>query len=449
MSGTGTSGSESKNDESKGDEGAAPAEPPAADSNGATAPSLPGPVEGVPLSTSTAIVLVEDGPSSESSGKDALHAPTKAKMAGPEPGTYDSIFSLRMKESHTTADVRELLAPRLRELGLLEDGTDLRCIRIRHKPGQKATTVFPEVLKMRDTVHIYEGMELAVEVLPEPETTKPGDILLVAQWWDRARWEVSAIRELHVRREDTIQELTVRLASELGLNIEDLSFATPLRPPALGELPELSWLRCNTHTTPLSQMFIRDAHLLMLSDHTVPTKELSHAEAVAMKRAPIALPNAPSGGVTRSQYQFSGVSRPSTYSSYPRRKEKALKILTKQEREAARKAEEEEAKEKAAAAGTGSGTGAGAGTGGGTGAAVSADEGMSDEQLARAMAVSEAVSGPPGARAQPRYSETLAATAVTRQRMYMQARERDMLEDVEEEAVPEGAGALFDDFWDD
>jgi hypothetical protein len=191
----------------------------------------------------------------------------------PSLGDFDSVpMSVLVSEAMPVCEVRRQVFQQCVARGLLSEHDDIGRVRVREKEGPRARKILrdttsdglPRTVKQTG-VQVYDGRELACEILEEPEdlvamekmqhaqadsdvgveaavsssltsSSGPGLVVWVCRW-QRSSFTLTPAFEFFARTSETLGELAGRLARAVG--ISDARNLRVLRVPMYGPIPKL------------------------------------------------------------------------------------------------------------------------------------------------------------------------------------------------------------------
>ncbi len=76
-------------------------------------------------------------------------------------------------------------------------------MRLREKVNDKLTKVYHDDKQM-ESYNMYEGKQLAIQTLTDPESPHDEEYLIMLQLWDPSTWTLTALKEVYVERSCTL-----------------------------------------------------------------------------------------------------------------------------------------------------------------------------------------------------------------------------------------------------
>lgn len=76
-------------------------------------------------------------------------------------------------------------------------------MRLREKNSDKLTKVYHNK-KLMDHYNIFEGKQLAFQMISEMEDPKEEEFLVMLQFWDPDKWTLTPVKELYVEKSCTL-----------------------------------------------------------------------------------------------------------------------------------------------------------------------------------------------------------------------------------------------------
>eukprot|EP00697_Spironema_sp_BW2_P014547 gnl/Spiro4/499_TR279_c0_g1_i1.p1 gnl/Spiro4/499_TR279_c0_g1~~gnl/Spiro4/499_TR279_c0_g1_i1.p1 ORF type:complete len:1040 (-),score=324.70 gnl/Spiro4/499_TR279_c0_g1_i1:25-3087(-) len=198
-------------------------------------------------------------------------------------------------------------------------------MRLREKYGCKATKVYQDQQSVRLAVFsLFDGREMTVQKLETPETWTDDNLLLGLQSWYPSEFGLGVRKEIVIPSRTTMAELRELVRVQSGLPAEHILICkAPYYYAKIekDQIPRTPWDQCiqaSFQTTPVNSApwYLRDGDVILFKDNRDP--ERSTSDYV-------------------SDYYGYGPAISASY-TYERPKEKALKILSKEQR-AQKKAE--------------------------------------------------------------------------------------------------------------
>ena len=98
-------------------------------------------------------------------------------------------------------------------------GKDPKLMRIRDKNNDKLTKVYHDTKQMED-YNLYEGKQLAIQMLTEPENPGDDELLVMVQNWNPNSWSLTPIKELYVERTCTLPLFAAILCSVYDIPVQ-------------------------------------------------------------------------------------------------------------------------------------------------------------------------------------------------------------------------------------
>ncbi|CAE7210202.1 unnamed protein product [Symbiodinium sp. KB8] len=328
-----------------------------------------------------------DGKEAEDAAEEAEKEAAIAKAWAADPSPYNGLedvsieqfATLPLSKEESVSTVKARVVQRLIELGKAGPETTPAHLRIRQRPTLRCTRIFPDGSRIKDTVaHVWENQEFCVELLPSPEKHMTGkakreeaeaiaavaeseaaaaagdaapapapapapvtyssitsgascadedDVVVVVAWFDRARYKLTTPRELRFLMGTPVKDAVEEAARLAGIaKPENVSWILNAGGKVeLFHVRNLLFKKCSdaSSTFSLKTKYVRDGHLLLLQDTSVPLKALSEAEMAAIN------PHAGYTYVPRTQSRISG-----TYTAPYRPREAGLKIGVRIEQDA-------------------------------------------------------------------------------------------------------------------
>ena len=114
--------------------------------------------------------------------------------------------------------IKEQIADKLNEFSNKKSKYKGKLLRIREKTTDKLTRVYHDE-KSLDYYNVYEGKQLALQILNEEETVGEDDLLIMMRQWNPHTWELSDIYEMYVTKSMTLNDLSVFLFSVYGVQV--------------------------------------------------------------------------------------------------------------------------------------------------------------------------------------------------------------------------------------
>ena len=321
----------------------APAAADAAAEEGSETVATPVPVAASPEAAGDAAPLpVATSPASGTSN--AADADVKRTLHGvypPEISTEKQfLFGMPVSRDMPVSQVRERVLAHLVENELVPTGTPADHVRIRGQLHNGVADILKGKVVSDNFTSFHDRMPLMVQILAEPEELRsagatsfyhvssepklPRDVLCTVQWWDSARWAVTAPREMVCDANSPLSQFLVRAGAAAGVPAEHLRFVTLGSGTISGHRLHLyEWQTMGSHraTQTGSALYMKDGYRVLLHDDRLPVAELSPAELAQLN---------PYGSTTSYVYYPGGssVGGSSTWS----RRERGLKIRTREDR---------------------------------------------------------------------------------------------------------------------
>jgi len=104
----------------------------------------------------------------------------------------------------TVKQFKELLGPKIEK--------DPKLMRIREKNNDKLTKVYHDDKQM-EIYNMYEGKQLGIQMLAEPENPNDDELLIMMQLWEPNSWSLSPIKEIYVEKSCTLTLFSALISS--------------------------------------------------------------------------------------------------------------------------------------------------------------------------------------------------------------------------------------------
>ena len=111
-----------------------------------------------------------------------------------------------MNTKPTVGQFKEQLASKIGREGMG------KYMRLREKNNDKLTKVYHDEKQM-EFYNMYEGKQLAIQMLKQPENPHEEEYLIMLQLWDPNTWNLTSIKEMYVERTCTLAVFAAMVSS--------------------------------------------------------------------------------------------------------------------------------------------------------------------------------------------------------------------------------------------
>lgn len=153
-------------------------------------------------------------------------------------------------------------------------------IRLRENANERVTKVYRDDVIL-EQYSMFEGKQIAIQILKEPEIVDPDSILIMLRCWNPATWELTPMKEILVKRYSTMDEFSNVIHQEYPFierkNIECCKVMTVQTFFRL-QLPHEKWfgLIANENFLAASPFYLStDGLLFIAKDNTLVERDLS------------------------------------------------------------------------------------------------------------------------------------------------------------------------------
>ena len=126
-----------------------------------------------------------------------------------------AIWSGPINTKLTVGEFKEQLASRI---GRVNMG---KYMRLREKNNDKLTKVYHDSKQM-DSYNMYEGKQLAIQTLKEPENPHDEEFLAMLQLWDPNTWTLTPIKEIYIERTCSLAFFAAMISSIYDLPVNEM-----------------------------------------------------------------------------------------------------------------------------------------------------------------------------------------------------------------------------------
>ena len=208
--------------------------------------------------------------------------------------------SVEMGKTSQIAEIRELIATRLKEEGLLPADATAQHVRLRdgnycniHKYLRDGKTV------TENELHVTELRRFCFQILKEPEVLPPegrGDQIIAVRRWHRSTWSLSQCREVYLPGSMALRDIALGLSSLFDISKDSIRvLITPTyydtrRDTRLCDLAQAfpkgasrAWFNPLVELRLLKDLDLSADHTLVLQDCSEELRELTPQERMSVE----------------------------------------------------------------------------------------------------------------------------------------------------------------------
>ena len=203
-----------------------------------------------------------------------------------DPVNADSIYynmreliEIPVNTHQNTFKVKKFVCDRITEECKIELHPNL--IRLREKANDRLTKLYRDDAILEQYT-MFEGKQIAIQILKEPEIVEPDSLLIMIRWWNPATWELSQMKEIIVKRYSTMNDFSYVLEKEFPFILrKDIECWKVISNFFRAQLPYEKWYGLwGTDNFLASNPFYlsTDGLLLIVKDRTLIERELTEEE---------------------------------------------------------------------------------------------------------------------------------------------------------------------------
>ena len=203
-----------------------------------------------------------------------------------DPVNADSIYynireliEIPVNTHQNTFKVKHFVWDKLREEWKLD--LDPKLIRLREKANDRLTKLYRDDAIL-EQYSMFEGKQIAIQILKEPEMVEPDSLLIMIRCWNPSTWELTQMKEIIVKRYSTMDDFSYVLEKEYPFILrKDIEWCKVISNFFRAQLPYEKWYGWwGTENFLASNPFYlsTDGLLLIVKDRTLIERELTEEE---------------------------------------------------------------------------------------------------------------------------------------------------------------------------
>lgn len=134
---------------------------------------------------------------------------------------YEEIINMPVNSLWKVFELKQKLALILIEKKGENPAYEPTRLRLRERNSDKMGQILHNDCILKDYA-LYDKKAITIEILLEPEQTKPEDLLLIVKYWDIKKFELSGPKEIFMKKADRLKELGFIIEGVFGVNCDDI-----------------------------------------------------------------------------------------------------------------------------------------------------------------------------------------------------------------------------------